>query len=79
MANWDLEPLKRDLPKLDLPVLFIHGDKDTAIPIAKAREAAALVPCARFETFAGLGHLAHEEAPERVAKMIMAAGQSLSA
>ena len=79
MANWDLEPLKRDLPKLSLPVLFIHGDKDTAIPIAKAREAAALVPGARFETLAGLGHLAHEEDPERVAAMIVAAGQSLSA
>ena len=79
MANWDLELLKRDLPKLSLPVLFIHGDKDTAIPIAKAREAAALVPGARFETFAGLGHLAHEEEPERVAAMIAAAGQSLSA
>ena len=70
MANWDLEPLKRDLPKLDLPVLFIHGDKDTAIPIAKAREAAALVSGARFETLAGLGHLAHEEEPERIAVMI---------
>ena len=79
MANWDLELLKRDLPKLSLPVLFIHGDKDTAIPIAKAREAAALVPGARFETLAGLGHLAHEEDPERVAAMIVAAGQSLSA
>ncbi len=75
MANWDLEPLKRDLPKLSLPVLFIHGDKDTAIPIAKAREAAALIPGVRFETLVGLGHLAHEEDPEHVAALIREASE----
>ena len=70
MASWDLEPLKRDLPGLSSPLLLIHGDGDTAIPLAKAREAAALVPGARLEVLNGLGHLAHEEAPERVAEMI---------
>lgn len=70
MASWDLEPLKRDLPGLKVPLLLIHGDGDTAIPLAKAREAAALVPGARLEVLARLGHLAHEEAPERVAAMI---------
>lgn len=71
MASWDLEPLKRDLPALKLPLLVIHGDGDTAIPLAKAREATAQVPGARLEVLAGLGHLAHEEAPERVAGMIV--------
>ena len=70
MASWDLEPLKRDLPGLKVPLLLIHGDGDTAIPLAKAREAAALMPGARLEVLTGLGHLAHEEAPERVAEMI---------
>lgn len=72
MASWDLEPLKRDLPGLRIPLLVIHGDGDTAIPLAKAREAAALVPGARLEVLAGLGHLAHEEAPDRVVAMIAA-------
>ncbi len=71
MASWDLEPLKRDLAGLKVPLLLIHGDGDTAIPLAKAREAAALVPGARLEVLGGLGHLAHEEAPERVAVMIV--------
>jgi magnesium chelatase accessory protein len=71
MASWDLEPLKRDLPGLAVPLRLIHGDGDTAIPLAKAREAAALVPGARLEVLEGLGHLAHEEAPERVAGMIV--------
>jgi magnesium chelatase accessory protein len=70
MASWDLEPLKRDLPRLTVPLLLIHGDGDTAIPLAKAREAAALVRGARLEVLGGLGHLAHEEAAERVAEMI---------
>ena len=70
MANWDLEPLKRDLGRLAVPLLVIHGDGDTAIPISKAREAAALIPHVRFETLRGLGHLAHEEAPESIAQMI---------
>ncbi len=70
MASWDLEPLKRDLSGLSTPLLLIHGDGDTAIPLVKAREAAALVPGARLEVLNGLGHLAHEEAPERVAEMI---------
>jgi magnesium chelatase accessory protein len=72
MASWDLEPLKRDLPGLKVPLLLIHGDGDTAIPLAKAREAATLAPGARLEVLSGLGHLAHEEAPERVADMIKA-------
>ncbi len=70
MASWDLEPLKRDLPGLKVPLLLIHGDSDTAIPMAKAQESAALVPGARLEVLEGLGHLAHEEEPERVAAMI---------
>jgi magnesium chelatase accessory protein len=78
MASWDLEPLKRDLPKLAVPLLLIHGDKDTAIPLAKAREAAALVPGAQFKVLSGLGHLAHEEMPEQVAGMIFDLARELA-
>ncbi len=63
MANWDLTALKDDLPRLAIPFLVIHGEKDAAIPLASAREASALVPGAAFETVEGLGHLAHEEKP----------------
>ncbi len=70
MASWDLEPLKRDLPGLRPPLLVVHGAADSAIPLAKAREAAALVPGARFDVLDGLGHLAHEEAPQRICDMI---------
>ena len=71
MANWDLEALKRDLPSLRVPVHMIHGERDAAVPVAKAREAAALVPGATIEMLPKLGHLAHEEEPDLVAKRII--------
>ena len=72
MASWDLEPLKAALPKLTTPALVLHGEQDAAIPIDKAREAAALIPHATFEALAGRGHLAHEEAPDMIAARIHA-------
>lgn len=70
MADWDLEALRRDLPRLSLPMHLIHGDRDAAIPLASAREAAALIPGADLVTLPGLGHLAHEERPGDVAALI---------
>ncbi|WP_375398627.1 alpha/beta fold hydrolase BchO [uncultured Sphingomonas sp.] len=70
MADWDLESLKRDLPRLRTPLLLVHGEGDTAIPIATARAAAALVDGATVMPLAGLGHLAHEERPAEIAAII---------
>lgn len=70
MADWDLESLKRDLPRLKPPLLLIHGDADAAIPPANAREAAAMVGGATVSMLKGLGHLAHEEQPGEVAALI---------
>ncbi|WP_374944385.1 alpha/beta fold hydrolase BchO [Sphingomonas sp.] len=70
MADWDLEALKRDLPRLAVPLLLIHGGADSAIPPANAREAAALVADAAVTILPGLGHLAHEERPAEVATII---------
>ncbi len=72
MADWDLETLSRDLPKLSVPLLLIHGEGDAAIPLGSANEAAAQVAGASVATLPGLGHLAHEEDPHRVAAMIEA-------
>lgn len=64
MADWDLVPLKRDLPKLLVPMLVLHGEKDAAIPVSGALESVALIPDCALEILPGLGHLAHEEAPQ---------------
>ncbi len=75
MANWDLVTLKRDLHGLTVPLHIIHGERDAAIPVAKGREAATLVPGATFKVLPGLGHLAHEEAPDMIVEMIRKVAQ----
>lgn len=70
MANWDLETLKAALPRLDCPLHLIHGEKDAAIPARVSHDVAALVPGADVSLLSGLGHLAHEEAPQAVADII---------
>jgi magnesium chelatase accessory protein len=76
MANWDLTPLKADLPTITTPLLVMHGEKDAAIPVASVTAAVSLVPDAAFEILPGLGHLAHEEAPDAVSAAISAFVQS---
>lgn len=71
MADWDLAALRRDLPKLAVPLLLVHGAADSAIPPANAREAAALVAGAEVTILHGLGHLAHEERPGEIAAIVM--------
>lgn len=70
MADWDLESLKRDLPCLRTPLLLIHGEEDSAIPLSSARDAAAMAGDGRLTALSGLGHLAHEERPKEVAAII---------
>jgi magnesium chelatase accessory protein len=70
MADWDLDHLARDLPRLAAPLRLIHGEADRAIPLARAREAAALVADGQLTVLPGLGHLAHEERPAEVAAIV---------
>jgi len=70
MADWDLDALKRDLPRLAVPLLLIHGDADATIPLSNARAAAATIGGTNVIPLAGLGHLAHEERPGEVAAII---------
>ena len=72
MAGWDLAPLQRALPSIAAPVLLLHGDADRIVPCRQSGEAATRLRSARVETLAGLGHLAHEERPQRVAQALAA-------
>ena len=71
MANWDLQPLARDLPKLAVPLLLIAGRNDRTVKAEDNFVTRDLVPGARVEVLPNLGHLAHEEAPEVVAGLIL--------
>jgi magnesium chelatase accessory protein len=70
MAHWDLEPLEKALPGLDLPVLLAHGSRDATIPASTSRTVATRLPQAELKILSGLGHLAHEEQPEPHAALI---------
>jgi len=70
VAQWSLDGLWHDLPGIDLPTLLIVGEDDRAVPVAGSVRAAARLPQAELARFPGLGHLAHEEAPEAVTTRI---------
>jgi magnesium chelatase accessory protein len=71
MANWDLHPLLRDLPRLSPGLLLVVGSHDRTIAPDKARRIQRILPRARIETLDGLGHLAHEERPDLVAALLL--------
>lgn len=70
MAHWDLWTLERDLPGLETPLALLVGDRDRFIPPSEAKRVRRLVPHAEIATLGGLGHLAHEEQPDRIAAML---------
>jgi magnesium chelatase accessory protein len=78
MANWDLEPLARDLPKLKAQLVLVAAGNDRAIPAEQSFRVRDLLPAARVEYLRGLGHLAHEERPEDISKIIARLARSLN-
>lgn len=70
MANWDLQPLGDDLPTLRTALVLMVGSRDRTIPPEQARRVHASVPSSTLVTLDGLGHLAHEEQPARIAEAV---------
>ena len=70
MATWDPRPLARDLPRLAAPLHLFTGGRDGMIPPDEARKVRQLVPGAELVELPELGHLAHEEDPDRVAALL---------
>lgn len=73
MANWDLDSLWRDLPRLAVPLDLVVGERDRTVPPEQATRAMArLSPklTAQYIQLDGLGHLAHEEQPGTVARLV---------
>jgi pimeloyl-[acyl-carrier protein] methyl ester esterase len=52
-----------DLPKLQLPTLWIHGSRDWLVSRSRAEKAAARIPNARFVVIQGAGHLPYLSHP----------------
>ena len=72
MANWDLYGFARDLPGLKTPLALIVAACDRAVPPRQAEWVKQRVVTAEIHPLAGLGHLAHEEDPQRVVSEIAA-------
>lgn len=67
------------LARISLPTLVVHGDEDRLLGPDNGREIAALIPGARLEMLAGVGHMFWWEQPQRAAELIRehALGSSL--
>ncbi|GFE64600.1 alpha/beta fold hydrolase BchO [Litoreibacter roseus] len=70
MANWSLTKLRRQLPHLEQETLFLAGKKDGAVPTDVSDEAARRVKNGKFVMLDDLGHLMHEEDPDRCTALI---------
>ncbi|MGY6536271.1 MAG: alpha/beta fold hydrolase BchO [Pararhodobacter sp.] len=71
MADWRLEPLLERLPQIALPVRLIAGAGDVAVPATVSHRASGWLPAGEYVALSGLGHLAHEEAPQTVAPEVL--------
>ncbi len=78
MANWDLRPLERELPRLAPQLVLVTGENDRTVPPGEAERVRALVATARLERLPGLGHLAHEERPEEIALLVRRAANAVA-
>lgn len=58
------------LSSLTVPVVIVHGDADSLIPIDRAREVKAALPNAHLVEIGGAGHMPMMEAKERTAQAL---------
>ncbi|MXN65478.1 alpha/beta fold hydrolase [Stappia sp. GBMRC 2046] len=55
---------REELSQISVPTLLIAGEEDTNAPLKSMKRIAEQIEGARFETMAGIGHLAPLEAPD---------------
>lgn len=58
------------LDTIRVPVLLIHGARDTVIPVAHGEAARARLRDGRLEVLAECGHCPHREAPAHVSRLL---------
>jgi pimeloyl-ACP methyl ester carboxylesterase len=62
--------LRRELPGLRPPTLFVWGDKDFFGPPSEGLEMAKLAPRAKCEVLEDTGHAVFVDQPERTAQLV---------
>lgn len=59
------------LAELKMPVLIIHGDKDSLVPLSAAREAARRISTSQIFILKGCGHWPGRDAPEEFNRVLL--------
>lgn len=59
-----IDPIRRNLHKIDVPVLILWGEQDGIIPVKHAYIAKNGIPDAELEVFENCGHISMIECPE---------------
>ena len=70
LAELDLIPLAHRLNNLDVPLVLAVGTADRAVAPDDAIKVNKLLPHAKVVALPGLGHLAHEEEPDKIAEIV---------
>jgi pimeloyl-ACP methyl ester carboxylesterase len=58
------------LSSFNFPVVLVHGDADSLIPVDRAREVKAAIPNAHLVEISGAGHVPMMESPEKTAEAL---------
>jgi magnesium chelatase accessory protein len=79
MANWDLDALARDLPRLGTKLVVVTGSNDLMVPPEEQRRVRLFLPAAELVSLPRLGHLAHEERPNEVTDLLIRVAERIEA
>jgi magnesium chelatase accessory protein len=73
MSRWNLDALQPDLEDGHGALTLVAADRDLAVPPGVSETVSRMAPGRRLVRVPRLGHLAHEEAPDAMARLIFEA------
>jgi pimeloyl-ACP methyl ester carboxylesterase len=70
MVPQDASQLKREVGKLNIPILSILGEHDEVVPRESGEGVCKVLPQCSTAIVGGVGHIPHEEKPEKVVRLL---------
>ncbi len=75
VGAWVLQSLdgfdgRPEILTVEHPVLVLHGEHDSLLPVAESKAMSILMKNSRFETIAGQGHCTNVENPEKLVQIM---------
>ncbi|MEE2773393.1 MAG: alpha/beta fold hydrolase BchO [Pseudomonadota bacterium] len=71
MSRWKLGRLENELSEIKNPVLFLIGENDKIVNPETAKKYHQRIQNSQIKRLANLGHLMHEEYPEKISEVIV--------